>query len=60
MNNFALTKNLTPAKFVFVEFMMLLPMINYAVLLWKFGMPMVSLLTYMLICLLLMPVVYIL
>lgn len=59
-DEFSLTKNLTPAKFAFVEFMLLLPTGNFALLLWYFGMPMISLVVYMLLCLLIMPIVYIL
>ena len=60
MKNFALTKNLSPAKFACIEIIMLLPIGNFCLLLWYLGMPMVSLITYMFICLLLMPVLYLL
>jgi fatty acid desaturase len=56
----SITKNLTPAKFAFLEMMLLLPTVNFCLLLWYGGMPMVSLTVYMLVCLLLMPIAYVL
>lgn len=49
------TGDIPPWKFIYLEVSMLLPSIVTCVLFWKYGYPMIALLTILLFCYLIVP-----